>query len=751
MFDSNFELKLAQLADARLQERVPALYPFRVGFQLIDKSEDDTKGVGVMAFVVDGMWVYVPAFFIKGRLKGQEMMYMRDMDLMTPLNDGWFSLVRKGRIKSFGVGVDRAKVKTKKPDLIHLMLAPHEKISEEADLSPGNSGWLPPAEPVDNLIQGFGKLGSEAFMTFARTMENKPDFANAVLKYYSPDDLRAMAKAADEADSTKAKEASKGNRGSLTEYAVSASKADGGPVRESRVMLKTEPSGGEHRDDGLPDSDVKTEAASKSEQSGGLDVINGVDDPRVAGLSDDEKAKLIDEGVLIRDSRRQTTQVYNSESNNFNFTNPAASGIYNVLMQDGTTAAFLILRANVKGGGSSHGNLHPTDDVFLISTAEPEKGYHRVPAKQVHVTQCSRLPEAAYDKLKNVKAFDKDAYLDSKGQQLLLVDLSGDAALVHLPYGSDHRSRFLTGRDVLPACGCCAGNVKTIRFTGANGKLRVFKGELAVPTGTVYYKMYEGARPFQLGDSDVMIYHMGKQAGLKRLKVYADRSGFSVESPKGGRPSLSKLAAMLHLARDCGIRKEEAEAILLAAERKGGGFRGASVSYMLKMAEDYTSDSGTGLYQLQRDQPGSGARMSTEQAPLETTNRMMPAQALNAAMDASNQGVKEVMDTSILAALAGTSKPLEATGGYLQDLTKAMDRLGRMLFLFYWHNDKYAEQFGTQSMSKLEDSLRSVFATLGDLILFLKEKSTDFDSLTNETRGSIGGDLGDTDSVESMG
>ncbi len=43
-------------------------------------------------------------------------------------------------------------------------------------------------------------------------------------------------------------------------------------------------------------------------------------------------------------------------------------------------------------------------------------------------------------------------------------------------------------------------------------------------------------------------------------------------------------------------------------------------------------------------------------------------------------------------------------------------------FLFYWHNEEFADRYGKGDMPELENTLRNAFEMLGDLILFLKEK-----------------------------
>ena len=85
----SFESKFAQLADVHLAERVPSLQPYKIGFQIIDKTEDDTRAVGITAFVMDDLWMYVPVFFIEGKLKGSELLYLKQRDTFVPAMDNW--------------------------------------------------------------------------------------------------------------------------------------------------------------------------------------------------------------------------------------------------------------------------------------------------------------------------------------------------------------------------------------------------------------------------------------------------------------------------------------------------------------------------------------------------------------------------------------------------------------------------------------------------------------------------------------
>ena len=54
---------------------------------------------------------------------------------------------------------------------------------------------------------------------------------------------------------------------------------------------------------------------------------------------------------------------------------------------------------------------------------------------------------------------------------------------------------------------------------------------------------------------------------------------------------------------------------------------------------------------------------------------------------------------------------------------KALDRLGRILFIFYWKNEDFGERYGKDELAEIEDLLRAVFKSFGDMVLKLKQKS----------------------------
>jgi hypothetical protein len=96
--------------------------------------------------------------------------------------------------------------------------------------------------------------------------------------------------------------------------------------------------------------------------------------------------------------------------------------------------------------------------------------------------------------------------------------------------------------------------------------------------------------------------------------------------------------------------------------------------------------------------------------------------ALRNVHEAARTGQKEVFDTAVLGGLLKTVKDDSMVDRYFGVMMKCLDRLGRILFNFYWHQDAFADRYGKADIGAMEDSLRNTFESLGDLLLDLKAR-----------------------------
>jgi hypothetical protein len=81
----SYERALAKLGNTILIEQVPELMSYMVGFQLLDKSDDGSFAAGFFIFDLGGTLVDCPIFLIDGKVKGYQIMYLREQGIFLPL------------------------------------------------------------------------------------------------------------------------------------------------------------------------------------------------------------------------------------------------------------------------------------------------------------------------------------------------------------------------------------------------------------------------------------------------------------------------------------------------------------------------------------------------------------------------------------------------------------------------------------------------------------------------------------------
>src|SRR5262249_5777118 len=70
--------------------------------------------------------------------------------------------------------------------------------------------------------------------------------------------------------------------------------------------------------------------------------------------------------------------------------------------------------------------------------------------------------------------------------------------------------------------------------------------------------------------------------------------------------------------------------------------------------------------------------------------------SMQVAQNAARTGQREVFDTAMLGSLLKTVREDSIVDRYLGDLMKGLDRLGRILFQFYWHGEEFEDRYGKQ-------------------------------------------------------
>ena len=121
-------------------------------------------------------------------------------------------------------------------------------------------------------------------------------------------------------------------------------------------------------------------------------------------------------------------------------------------------------------------------------------------------------------------------------------------------------------------------------------------------------------------------------------------------------------------------------------------------------------------------------------------NPQLDVPAHQLAQESGETGQKEVFDTAVIAGLVKAVDNDSMIDKYIGDLIVGLDRIGRIYFLFLQHNDKFKERYGQSDLVELEDSLKNTFKGMGELIMFLKQKTVEKTKSLDKNNSSINDD-----------
>jgi hypothetical protein len=291
-----------------------------------------------------------------------------------------------------------------------------------------------------------------------------------------------------------------------------------------------------------------------------------------------------------------------------------------------------------------------------------------------------------------------------------------------------------------------------LKVSDLDGKKLVFvKDTVIVPKNFRVIKLNGADEKLALGCTASLDAQM-LEDGFASVDVEFDGVDYGVRV--NGKPSgrLTKKQACATLLSRCGLSVPDMDELVARAEA------GSSRTVRVKLAQVVSpmvgvdmpmptlpgpgTDpySGMGLPMEEpyiENQPGSLSGVPTLQDPSQpgfavggqseteagSNAGVLPDEVMQLADQAAQAGQKHVFDQSTIAGLAGLYDIGYAIDMYVPELTKSLDRIGRILFIFYWKNDEFAERYGEQDLAGIEDLLRNVFKSFGTLVLHLQEKS----------------------------
>ena len=746
--DVPFEQAFSNLAHAYLQDKAPGLMDHEVGFQLLDRDADNTKAVGVFAFKVGSLWLYAPMFFLKGDLKGHELLYLKNQDMFVPLKENWINYLVNRKPSILGQGIDRnlSQFGQRQPDFTQMSRSPSKFGSAQPTLKEMVNAVMPSLAKSATINTGkvFAEMGQK--LNFAQFLkEAKLATINLLVKscQHAPE----LASALEEFHGL-----------SIIKEAIDAATA-----RETATKIAS----------------VLSDAPKEPEAAKGLKIIDystTVQTKLPPEATEEDQERLLRDGVLILDQRdRDNVSIpYNIQVEKKLF-NPTESGLYEILVKPGNTERCYIA---VYPQGSAKREK-------MVTVVRVDGTPDWLNTRADHVWALSRVEGEEFDTWFN--ALPEANSVSSKSSRQMAISKHGDTTVpfrvlrecgedgqdsnVYEVHMEDHCKYRMPG-DISACCYTDPLNYDKwrdgvrIHLNGKKGsKLRASMGDIFVPEGFKLLKCAPGEDDKTEADAgdqgacgcgeskdpplmpgtllDAQLELMGKTAALL---VRHNGSEVTVNDLAQG----SEKSALIHLVGVHGLREDAARKIIKTAAQKG------RFECRVKYANPY------GAPMMVNDAPGSPAMPEPVMGGETTLNTRIPTQLgvdlgvpvpgmsamrtdrsvynpnpdydstpmsrmqdkdLQSVLDAAQSGQREVFDTAMIGSMLRAVRDDSLVDRYMGDLTKGLDKLGRILFMFYWHGDRFADRYGKSDMPELEDSLRNAFEMLGDVILFLKQKT----------------------------
>ncbi len=701
--ETALEQTFADLANARLRDKSPALLDYLVGFQLVENNDDGSKAIGIFGFEIGDSWHYAPVFFFNGEIKGLDSLYSVDSDLFVPLSEDWINQVINRRENKIGDVNTQSKTDrgVRTPNYNRMRQVP----------GGGNGGNLfSKTSAFDkmsasreyahiNLPDALAEMGPRVVDGFIADLRTNTKLAHLVSEWYSLSDF-GMAK-------------------------LGAKKTD--PVT----------------------------------------IISSIAQDGAEDLSDAQKRDLLTTGIAVVDKRPEGMErsiSYRTETKQI-LQNPTAGGWYEVLMADGEVRDLLVLKLlgcddflvyDIEDG--KHG-LIPGKDIYTVRQHGSDDFRKTLDDNSVDcnkvrpgdaVILCNQIGECTYGfEVEGVVSGENDLKTLQVSNPYYMVSGSSrgwgvidcfNRSPAPWRYGSP-KERINTivvteagGGAIRYAADKLVVNQKHFRAIVLNHMSKQDSDNSMLGSFSKWDKSpYEiELSPSSFGDHNTIRAALEKVA--EAVKIWNDGAEYTILDDNG-QTRVNAAGAVGYLIRKHGCAADDAVRMVKEASHEPSRFFVKHAeSLPFPEMEDTSEDGGSmsnhhrtqvptrhreeaepkdnrSFYEYNSPFGGNGDRGESEGSTMGTVER------------AAETGQKEVFDASVLSSLIKSHNPTDLVERFLPTIVSGMDRLGRLLFLVNWHYEDFQERYGDEDLIEYTDDLKSTFESLGDLILFMKKRT----------------------------
>jgi len=671
---ASFEQNFFALVQSIVDEYFPTLSRYALGFQLIEKSKDNSKAFGIYAFRLKSL-AFMPFFFDNGKVSGYEIIYLPRLDIFLPTTEAWITYLKTKDSKGFGEILTKdvsSFLTSSQPNLLPLR--------RPVAYTLGSSLILDDTIKISSIIKKASYTKSKTNYRNLILQNKKLAFAllNLIDKYPALLDRFAQ------------------------NYGINFIKKAMDISRQ--IQLGPEPP---------------------------ITVFTELDIDRYP-LPANYVAAIKRRGFIIRDTRTKFASLVPEISGRLQAI--TSTGCYQIMTPSGDIIeGFAIIPKHsefgflIPFGGKlvRYFRVKPQPTAFATG-AILDKDY-----SDAYAT----LPKTKRSELLNPEFWEELAVKigDERGVTMILLDKRGNGYVIRGIIREDEMKPIriklvrtyptqLASDQVVELV---ATNMDEMETRSHSGQLY-----LAIPKEVAYVVLSENMEPLvSLTPED---YWRGLQKeGAMRVKVahFRDHDLYKVNGSDG----LNRLDAVLELMK-YGLKQKDAEKVLNEAVRYQRAEYWVKPAYKVLDEERpsfFFADEVTTSFA-----PGYPAKAPFESAyvipglkkPQPRTNILEPVdeKAIKVLMklDEANEG--EVFDAGVFTILIKATRDEYLIDMYIPNLVKSLDTLGRLLFNLYYHRERLTERYGETDYTKLLDSVKTNLESLGDLVIDLMQKDIDY-------------------------
>lgn len=739
--ETALEKTFSDLAYSHLRDKSQSLLEYLVGFQMLKQEDDGQRAVGIFGFEIGGDYYYAPIFFLNGEVRGLDSLYSVKSDLFMPLTDGWVNTIINRRQITLGEQDTRAKSQrgVHVPNYTRLKIIPggggttNLKLAEAMMGSNADLAQLQDVSLTDELnAVGAGPWLKQAMDSNPRLREAFEKFGYNLIDLIPEPELPQTEKRA---------------------------------AQEAVILVNS-----------ITDEGVGELTDEQREQvlEGGTAVIDNRPEVSKSILYTTEVKRILENPTMgsMYDVLWACGKVTPclvcpvADGSNHVFVFCTRDKTYCCIERDKvfTVRAYSQSEMNdwLKDNAKTASDVRPREVVVFISrdgVATPgfciesvRTGLDGITCYGVHDThrmdagtgRMSRLSSGWPIRGNNGNP-PHNAFMD-----LSIGGNGGPASGVpnytHRPRNpGDCVSEVLVtevgGSDPRFTKTQCVVNDKCFMALKINSFRLVTDKQ---PWGDTQHEKYDDPNYEVIlscedfGDYNTVYQAMDKQAA--DLKVWKTGSDITIKVADVLETFRTERDGLHVCMRKLGMSEDDARYLIKSAASQLQKFKFRPTTkyaaQLLDMPETDDADLGGFLTSFHR-----------QQVPFQTLNRGQSVDnrefyrynspfggggasdvdgevdTFEVVQQAAQTGEKEVFDAAALGALIKNHNPTDLVDRFLPTIISGMDRIGRMLFLIYWHFEDFEERYGEDDLSEFIDNLRSVFEQLGDVVVFAKKRT----------------------------